>query len=257
MYSKGVAKIGNLYGRNGLDSSIIENLTPLEIFSLRGIIDAIPTEWRKVIKKDFAIFPSVTKLMDENKINLYLNDKFYSLETLDSKEVYSFLISNTVTPTAQKYYEDKFNLQGTFNWPLAYQLPFLCSLETKLREFQYKVLNRILFTKSLLYKIKMVDSPLCSLCSMQDETIEHLFFHCDKVRLFWEDLKVILTGNNISLDNINEVEIILGITRDKNESILLNHIMLLVKKYIYSCSLNKMSYQTFLYLKRNLNMYTT
>ena len=148
----------------------------------------------KGYQKRLAIFPSVTKLMDENKIVLHLNHKFFSLETLDSKKVYSSLISNiNATPTAQKYYEDKFHLQGTFIWPLAYQLPFLCSLETKLREFQYKILNHILFTNSLLYKIKMVDSPLCSFCSMQDETTEHLFFHCDKVRLFWEELKVILT----------------------------------------------------------------
>jgi hypothetical protein len=35
------------------------------------------------------------------------------------------------------------------------------TLETRLREFQYKLLNRIIFANKLLFKIGEVDSSLC------------------------------------------------------------------------------------------------
>ena len=31
------------------------------------------------------------------------------------------------------------------------------------------------------------------------ETIEHLFFHCAKVSMFWDDLKVLLNSLNITI----------------------------------------------------------
>ena len=40
-----------------------------------------------------------------------------------------------------------------------YSLPSKVTLHTKLREFQYKVLNRILYTNEMLFKIKKSGFP--------------------------------------------------------------------------------------------------
>jgi len=41
-----------------------------------------------------------------------------------------------------------------------YLLPFKTTLHTKLREFQYKILSRILYANDILFKFKKVD-PFC------------------------------------------------------------------------------------------------
>ena len=54
-------------------------------------------------------------------------------------------------------------------------VPFKTTLDTKLREFQYKILIRILYTNNMLFKLKKVNYPLCDFCEKELETIEHLF----------------------------------------------------------------------------------
>ena len=85
-------------------------------------------------------------------------------------------------------------------WEKIYLLPFKATLDTKLREFQYKILNRILYTNMLFTsKFKKVNSLLCDFCEKELETIEHLFFHCTKVCMFWDDLQVALNSLNIAV----------------------------------------------------------
>ena len=61
--------------------------------------------------------------------------------------------------------------------------------EVKLQEFQFKVNNHILVTKSFLLKIKKVDNDRCSFCNQESETIIHVLFLCNKVKEFWVALQ--------------------------------------------------------------------
>jgi len=84
-----------------------------------------------------------------------------------------------------KKYDKAFNTD-TFHldWEKIYLLPFKTNLHTKLREFQYKILNRILYTNDMLFKFKEVDSPLCYFFGKELETLEHLFFLLPKSARF-------------------------------------------------------------------------
>ena len=55
--------------------------------------------------------------------------------------------------------------------------------EIKLRDFQYKITNRILVTKSFLYRIRKVDDNQCEYCRQNSETIIHLFVQCTKLKV--------------------------------------------------------------------------
>ena len=59
-----------------------------------------------------------------------------------------------------KKYDKAFNTD-TFHldWEKIYLLPSKVTLHTRLLEFQNKILNRILYTNEMLFKIKKVDSP--------------------------------------------------------------------------------------------------
>ena len=65
-----------------------------------------------------------------------------------------------------------------------YSLPFIVTIETKIREFQYKVLNNIVFTNDRMFQFKMTYSPreyspLCSFCKREVGSLEHLRYYCD------------------------------------------------------------------------------
>ena len=69
-----------------------------------------------------------------------------------------------------------------------YSLPFQVALDTCTRDFQYKILNRILFTNAKLSKLKLIESPLCTFCGKDEETPEHLFVFCQSSRAFWKEI---------------------------------------------------------------------
>ena len=73
--------------------------------------------------------------------------------------------------------------------------------EVKLKDFHYKVTNKILLTKSFLYRINKIDNDLCEYCHQQPETICHLFVECEDVKRFWTFLNEWLRINsNLSLN---------------------------------------------------------
>ena len=51
--------------------------------------------------------------------------------------------------------------------------------EVTLKDFQIKINNKILVTKTFLHKIRKVEDNLCSYCKREPETILHLFVECD------------------------------------------------------------------------------
>ena len=61
--------------------------------------------------------------------------------------------------------------------------------DVKLQEFQFKVNNHILVTKSFLHKINKVDNDRCTFCGLETETIIHVLFNCNKVKDFWLAMK--------------------------------------------------------------------
>ena len=66
----------------------------------------------------------------------------------------------------------------TVNWESTYSLPFWCSKETKLREFQFKLLHRRITTNDFLYKIGIKQSDSCTFCGEATENLVHLFWSC-------------------------------------------------------------------------------
>ena len=88
---------------------------------------------------------------------------------------------------------------ASLDWKEIYMLPFRVALDTKTREFQYKILNRYLVTNVLLNKIGIKSSSACTLCGDSDESLEHLFTSCPNVLKFWSDLKAWLENINVNL----------------------------------------------------------
>ena len=102
--------------------------------------------------------------------------------------------------------------------------------EVKIRDFQYKINNKILVTNSFLSKINKIESDACTYCKEQPEKIDHLFLRCPKIRQFWNELRTWLY-TNVKVELSLEDRKILFSFDGKNE--LVNYIYVLAKFYIY------------------------
>ena len=81
-----------------------------------------------------------------------LKGNLYCLNKLESRELYQIQISEkNEKPTSQLYYDRYFN-KFDFGSKLINLLPPMVTVETKLRVFQYKILNNILFVNKILFK---------------------------------------------------------------------------------------------------------
>ena len=90
-------------------------------------------------------------------------------------------------PTAQKSIESVLQ-RNDIGWATVYLLPQKTTIESRMRIFQYKILNNILYLNNRRYKFGYVESPLCSLCNSETETMIHLFCHCSKTLQLWRSL---------------------------------------------------------------------
>ena len=80
-------------------------------------------------------------------------------------------------------------------------------------------MNNILYLNDRLYKFKPVPSPLCSLCKLENGSLIHLFCQSIETRKLWHEL---------------QTWFLLGMWRENNSGYtLINHIILLFKRYIY------------------------
>ena len=135
-------------------------------------------------------------------------------------------------PTSQKYIGIFFP-SLSFTWKDVYILPRIVTINTRLRVFQYKVLNNALFLNKHLYIFKLRDTQICSFCNQEDETVIHLFANCYKSKTLWNSLKKFFK-DTINLPSLTPQSAILGFPQTDHELFLIiNYLLLLFKYYLY------------------------
>ena len=129
-----------------------------------------------------------------------------------------------------------------------FNLAFSITIEIKLTMFHYKTLHDIVFTRSKLFKAKLVSSDLCYLCSKAKQDLKHMLVSCPLVSEFWKIfLEWYETHTTIKL-KLSTPKILYGIIDNDNLCNLTNHLLLIAKYYIYCCSINEepLSFGTYL-----------
>ena len=227
---KGIVYIHNLIDNNGKFMSYASFISKYSIstdfVTYFGIINAIPKEWKDFIRACNHI--SNVDICERNVVDIGKGK---------SQDFYSILLKRKfVRPTAEIKFEQLDYLRDTeINWKQVWHLPYKVTIEEKLRVFQFKILHRIIATNLFLFKNKVRTDNTCGHCG-QIETVEHLFWHCEIAQKLWKDVenffKVYI---NVSFSCKT---IILG---SPNDSILLNHIILIGKYLLYASRYTKIT----------------
>ena len=152
----------------------MHNLTLNKSLFIMSVINSIPAAWRLLIRT-VNIAPVLSPR--PNTPAILINDILIPILDASSKHIYrSFLAKKQTTPTAK----DREKLSAkyhrlTIDWKRVYLLSFRTTLETKHKEFQFKILNRSLFTNEKLFRFDMAESDKCAFCQTEVESIEHYF----------------------------------------------------------------------------------
>ena len=49
---------------------------------------------------------------------------------------------------------------------------------------QYKILNNIVFINEEVFRLKVIEAPLCVFCKGDVESLDHLLFFCEVTKMF-------------------------------------------------------------------------
>ena len=106
-------------------------------------------------------------------------------------------------------------------------IPHKVALEPYVRAFQYKVLDRILYTNEQLHKIGFIPHKDCTFCKSESETLTHLLYHCPFSIAFWRDFEVYWLLVKNEQIHLTLEDIIVGII--KRPCPFLNYFLLIAK----------------------------
>ena len=234
---RNIYKVHHIVDREGKIKSSHEfqrmGLNDFEINEIKQIVWGIPSSW-----KAFLNTKNYPNIDTELSLEFVFNEKVYSLNEITSKKIYDTLLNmRTEKSYAMRNLEQVY---GIFEKDIQriFLRPRKSTLNSRLREFQFKMLYDLIYTNKHLYIFKIVASNLCSFCNKYEESYQHLFLSCEKIRSLWEDC-----GDLFNLPDIKNLDwkgIHVGIIGSNvGEGQLLNHIILLIKHMIFVYSRTK------------------
>ena len=163
--------------------------------------------------------------------------KVWKTICIDNKSVQSILTSPELPAAMCKwnnYFEDLY-------WKEIFKKCFNTSNDCQIKWFQYRLLYRILPTCRYLFLCKIVDSPQCSFCDSEEETLYHLFWECQYVNIFWNELLRLMSTKCPILNNFSFTEqlVLLGTQKNVKTDSVMDFVILLAKYFIYKCKWTK------------------
>ena len=217
-------------------------LVPFDIWKARGLPAPLYYQWLSVVNaiKTTIKKCNIVNVHYKNCIMIKLQNKSGSFEDMSSKQLYNLLLNyNCTFSKAQQKHSLYFDLLFSFEqWERIYMLPHKTVKCNEVKEMQYKILHRYIATNRLLSLMKKVECSQCTFCSIQCETIYHLFYECvllksiwhhiaktcshmcnDDIRFSCKDVIIEYVNNNIDTDKVS----------------IINMVILYTKYYIYKC----------------------
>ena len=233
-YDRGIKYIEHLYNyieRTFYNFQTFKDLYDIEegdFLKYNMLIKSIPTAWKERLIDENINYARRTTLIV--KLNEKLKfSKFFYVKLVEAKR--------PLNKQVIKWNEDFSD--NTIDWKTIFIQPLKVTIDTKLRDFQYKYLMRIIPNNQYLLKCGLTTHSLCDFCSMHIETNKHLFWDCNVVQELWHNIRLWLQ-NKLDINNLPDFSY-QGISLNTNKWLLdtkinnnINFIVLLTKYYIFS-----------------------
>jgi len=231
LFEKDVYLISHIWNKGRVKS--VETFLNLgmkskELSMINDLCKAIPDElkdentWYKFQNVDMLTFEIEMKVLGQ-KINL---------RDIDLRKINEFWVNHM-----QKSYTMKIkDGQNSFDYTNEeisdiFVRPRRTTLLSKHREFQYKLLHGVIYTKEQLFKFGFVENNLCSFCQQETETYTHLFLYCGKVKDIWKS--VITHYDLMEIRNMEWRDVFVGLSGNSVRIQFVNSLLIMIKYIIY------------------------
>ena len=184
-------------------------------FDYDSLVSSLPRSW-KMRNKIKVIGPLIDPALSFILSQVHGVNLIY--RKLTDKEVREF------THKWEKKWNEMFS---DVVWKDVYQNNILVTNSMRYRSVLYKIITRTHVTQRLLYRIGVSESSYCVRCHEFDDNIEHKFWHCSFVQIFWKTIKDWLISNRILEvgSEFNSKTVLLGL----GASVLVNHVTTVAK----------------------------
>ena len=149
---------------------------------------------------------------------------------------------HTEDQTGPKRWSEKLSLNKEV-WTRTFKaLKNICK-ETKLREFQFKLIHRTIVTKKELFRFGIKTDDECLYCGDKD-SIEHSFIECVFTKLFMQNVLDWFNQVNECQISPSTEETLFGITASSLDTTVIrkfDYTTLFMRHYIYSSKLNSLA----------------
>ena len=231
--SKGINKVCDLTIENRFitfDQAVTKyNLNPSDAIQFASVIQCIS---------------KYSAMLDDTTTHP-IRDNFPGIENLNSRKVSSTLRKQFAErPSSEVKLENDFGICHNM-WENIYTVPFISTIETKLRAFQFKINHNIFYTNEKMARANMEVvsdlgvsekvSSLCTFCKEEVETLRHIFIECKAVQPLWSQLEKHI---NYQFSDVEKIFGCFSKTNDRSFDII-SHLTIIVKYYIHLCRLKK------------------
>ena len=196
---------------------------------------------KNLTQADIILYMGIQKMIPRYVIGLIDHGKdpvdrtVEQLATKNYKTVYRKLNTKLIEkPTSETKFLIDFNLQPA-DFENIYKLPFLVTIDSKSRAFQFKINHNIYYTSEKLHKIGIKDSSNCIFCGAPNETLRHFFIECTYVKIIWNDLQRRI---NFKLTDSDKL---FGVYQKVDDSTfdIISHLTIIIKQCINNCRTTK------------------
>ena len=202
-------------------------LSEEETSQIHEIFASIPEEWKLELIREQDVHVAYSGL----KIEWIFSKKTFQFHAVCSNILYRACIQNTAEISTSSH-----KLQLLYDLSVkevekVFLRPRRCTLDNRLREFQYKLLCNIIYVNRHLYRFKFIPCDTCSFCGKDEETYQHIFLECSIVKNIWKQC-----GDILDLPVIKEIswkEVHIGIDGITGAEQLINHVILLIKYMLF------------------------
>ena len=223
----------------------------LSFLQLNAIITALPNAWKTFFKTTCKI--SYHPLPPDIYEMCTITENFTGI-------IYKRLIENqdVLVQKANKWQKDLNVLISKQDLIRNIKNIYRKTNMPKLRSFQFRLLQRAIITNKALYEWQIEQSPMCTFCKEEVETIEHLFAKCDKIKVIWNLVSIEMSKRlNKTIKIASSREIIMSCV---GEGVFVDFITVLVKQWIYKvrCKKEELSFQSlkeYIYMVENTEKY--
>jgi hypothetical protein len=155
----------------------------------------------------------------------------------NKKAIYETFTNNAHEPNCCEKWESK--LGKPIQWKNVFWQVHRIK-DIKLKWFQIRLLHRIIATNILLKEMGVAQTSMCSFCKQERESIEHLFWFCDVVNLFWKNLEQLINEkcSHASQMTFSPDLILFGVANHIRTDDVFDLILLMAKTFIYRCKQN-------------------